>query len=154
MGCGYYKFLGDFSVFKPNGEASPHEVLSLKDYDFNVAEKFFKDAETVRRNEILQQIANGEKREELRKSKLTTSQIKEIVDQKRKAVAEEVVSERYGLPAGARVSVDLDSDIETKVLTETPEKVGEGLAKIFSHISEEDEELFNYYLLYWHNTRT
>ena len=80
--------------------------------------------------------------------------MQDIIEQKRKEVADEVVSERYGLPAGARVSVDLDSDIETKVLTETPEKVGEGLAKIFSHISEEDEELFNYYLLYWHNTRT
>ena len=33
-----------------------------------------------------------------------------------------------------------------------PEKKGEGLAKIFSHISEEDEELFNTYLLHWHNT--
>ena len=29
---------------------------------------------------------------------------------------------------------------------------GEGLGKIFSHIKDEDEELFNTYLLHWHNT--
>ena len=108
-------------MFKPNGEASPHEVLSLKDYDFNAAEKFFKDAETVRRNEILQQFANGEERARYKESNLTTSQLQDIIEQKRKEVADKVVSERYGLPVGARVSVDLDSDIETKVLTEMPE---------------------------------
>jgi hypothetical protein len=74
-------------MFTPDGKASPHEVLSLKDYDFNAAEKFFENAEEVRRNEILQQFANGEVREEYRKSDLTTSQLQEIIDQKRRNVA-------------------------------------------------------------------
>ena len=65
---GYYKCLGDFGMFTPNGEASPIERLSLKDYKFNEAVKFFSDAETLRRNEILQQFENGEEREKYRNS--------------------------------------------------------------------------------------
>lgn len=93
---GYYKFLGDFGMFKPNGEASPHKVLSLKDYDFAKAEKFFENDEQVKRNEILQQFANGEVREEYRKSDLTTSQLQEIIDAKRKEIAGDIVSKRHG----------------------------------------------------------
>lgn len=106
---GYYKFLGDFGMFKPNGESSPHKVLSLKDYDFAKAEKFFENAEQVKRNEILQQFENGEVREEYRKSDLTTSQLQDIIDAKRKEIAGDIVSKRYAtLPEGARASVDLD----------------------------------------------
>ena len=50
---GYYKFLGDFGMFKPNGEASPIVPISLENYAFDKAVEFFKDAETVHRNEIL-----------------------------------------------------------------------------------------------------
>lgn len=107
---GYYKFLGDFGMFKPNGEASPHKVLSLKDYDFAKAEKFFENAEQVKRNEILQQFANGEVREEYRKSDLTTSQLQEIIDAKRKEIAGGIISKRYAtLPEGARAALNINS---------------------------------------------
>ena len=92
---GYYKCLGDFGMFTPNGEASPIERLSLKDYNFAEAEAFFSDAETLRRNEILQQIANGEERERYRNSDMTTAEIAEEVQSKRNKVVEEVVSGEY-----------------------------------------------------------
>lgn len=92
---GYYKCLGDFGMFTPNGEASPIERLSLKDYNFDEAEAFFSDAETIRRNEILQQIANGEERERYRNSGMTTAEIAEEVQSKRNKVVEEVVSGEY-----------------------------------------------------------
>ena len=92
---GYYKCLGDFGMFTPDGEASPIERLSLKDYNFDEAEAFFSDAETIRRNEILQQIANGEERERYRNSGMTTAEIAEEVQSKRNKVVEEVVSGEY-----------------------------------------------------------
>ena len=92
---GYYKCLGDFGMFKPNGEASPIETLSLKDYNFNEAVDFFSDAKTLRRNEILQQIANGEERERYRNSDMTTAEIAQEVQNKRNAVVESVVTGKY-----------------------------------------------------------
>lgn len=92
---GYYKCLGDFGMFTPDGEASPIERLSLKDYDFAEAVKFFSNAETVRRDEILQQIANGEEREKYRKSKMTTAEIAEEIQSKRNKVVDEVISGKY-----------------------------------------------------------
>ena len=61
----YQKMYAEFSALNKGanayeGKPSPHEVLSLKDYGFDDAVKFFENAETVRRNEILQQFANGE----------------------------------------------------------------------------------------------
>jgi hypothetical protein len=89
---GYYKFLGDFSMFKPDGTASPHDTLSLNNYDFDKAESFFADAEGLRRNEILQQFANGEERQKYRDSDLTAEQLADVVNQKRKEVAESIVA--------------------------------------------------------------
>jgi hypothetical protein len=89
---GYYKFLGDFGMFTPDGKAAPQQTLSLKDYDFNKAVRFFKDSETLRRNEILQQFSNGEERERYRNSDLNAEQLADIVAQKRKEVANSVVS--------------------------------------------------------------
>lgn len=91
---GYYKFLGDFGMFTPDGKASSQEVLSLKNYDFEAAKKFFADAEGLRRNEILQQFANGEERQKYRDSDLTAEQLQEIVKQRRSEIAESV-SSRY-----------------------------------------------------------
>jgi hypothetical protein len=89
---GYYKFLGDFGMFAPDGTASPHEVLSLKNYDFDKAVKVFSDAETLRRNEILQQFANGAEREYYRNSGLTAEELTEIVKQKRGEVVDSIVA--------------------------------------------------------------
>ena len=93
---GYYKCLVDFGVFTPDGEASPIERLSLKDYKFNEAVKFFSDAETLRRNEILQQFENGFEREKYRKrSDMTTAELVEEVQKRRNQVVDEVVSGEY-----------------------------------------------------------
>lgn len=89
---GYYKCLGDFGIFTPDGKASPHKTLSLKDYDFDKAVNFFKDAEALKRNEILQQFANGEEREKYRNSNLSAEELTEIVKQKRGEVAESIVA--------------------------------------------------------------
>lgn len=92
---GYYKCLIDFGMFTPSGKASPIKPLSLADYKFSEAVDFFTDAETVRRNEILQQIANGEERERYRQSNMTTAQIAEEVQKKRAEVVESVLSGEY-----------------------------------------------------------
>ena len=92
---GYYKCLGDFGMFTPDGEASAIERLSLKDYNFAEAVEFFSNAESLRRNEILQQIANGEERERYRNSDMTTAEIAEEVQAKRNQVVDEVVSGEY-----------------------------------------------------------
>ena len=90
---GYYKFLGDFGMFTPDGKASPQKTLSLEDYDFDKAVDFFADAETLRRNEILQQFANGELREQYRNSDLTTEELEQLAKQKRDEVVREVVGD-------------------------------------------------------------
>ena len=89
---GYYKFLVDFGMFKPDGSASPHETLSLKNYDFDKAVEFFGDSEKLRRNEILQQFANGEERRKYRDSNLSAEELAEIVNQKRKEVVDSIVA--------------------------------------------------------------
>ena len=106
---GYYKCLGDFGMFTPDGEASPIERLSLKDYDFAEAVKFFSNAETVRRDEILQQIANGEERERYRKSDMTTAEIAEEIQSKRNKVVDEVISGKYKYSLSEMNSSDRDS---------------------------------------------
>jgi len=88
---GYYKFLGDFGMFTPDGKASPHEVLSLENYDFDKAVDFFANAEELRRNEILQQFSNGEERQKYRDSNLSAEELLEVVKQKRKEVVDEIV---------------------------------------------------------------
>lgn len=90
---GYYKFLGDFGMFTPDGKASAQKTLSLENYDFDKAVKFFSDSETLRRNEILQQFANGEERQRYRDSDLTAGELQDIVKQKRREVAESVVGD-------------------------------------------------------------
>ncbi len=102
---GYYKCLVDFSVFKPDGTASPHEVLSLKNYDFDKAVKLFEDSETLRRNEILQQFANDGEREAMRRSNMTTEELAEEVNKRRKAVVDKVAP-KYSLPLDLQDQID------------------------------------------------
>lgn len=87
---GYYKFLGDFGMFTPDGMAAPQQPLSLNNYDFAKAAKFFADAESLRRTEILQQFSNGPEREKYRQSDLTAGELADIVKQKRSEIAESV----------------------------------------------------------------
>ena len=88
---GYEKFLGDYNMFTPDGKAAPAEVLSLKGYDFDAAVDFFSDAEKLRRNEILQQFANGKDRAFFRESGLAADQLMQIVEQRRADVVDEVL---------------------------------------------------------------
>lgn len=92
---GYYKFLGDFGMFKADGTATPIETLSLENYDFDGAVEFFKDSEKLRTNELLQQFENGQVREQYRKmienGDLTIEQLSDILKEKREAVATSVV---------------------------------------------------------------
>ena len=108
---GYYKFLGDFSMFTFDGKSSPHEVLSLAKYDFDKAVSFFKDAENVRREEILQQFANGTERDRLRKSKMTTEELSKLLRKRR----DEVVSEVVGRSKDVRASIDINNDIRYSI---------------------------------------
>ena len=89
---GYYKFLGDFGMFTPDGKASPHNILSLENYDFEKAENFFADSEELRRNEILQQFSNGEERRKYRDSNLSAEELGQIIKQKRGEVVDSVVA--------------------------------------------------------------
>lgn len=94
---GYYKFLGDFGMFKADGTATPIETLSLENYDFDGAVEFFKDSEKLRTNELLQQFENGQVREQYRKmienGDLTIEQLSDILKKKREAVAMSVVDD-------------------------------------------------------------
>jgi uncharacterized protein YukE len=94
---GYYKFLGDFAMFTPDGKASPYKTLSLNDYDFDKAVRFFKDSETLRRNEILQQFANDGERQKYAESDLSAGELLDVIKQKRASVVGDVLS-RYGAP--------------------------------------------------------
>lgn len=94
---GYYKFLGDFGMFTPDGRVSTPKVLSLENYDFDKAVKFFEDAESLRRNEILQQFSNGEERQKYRESNLSAEQLDKIVKQKRDEVVDEVINRKNSL---------------------------------------------------------
>lgn len=124
---GYHKFLGDFAMFKPNGESSSHEVLSLKDYDFGEAVKFFKNAKTLRKNELLQQFANGEERAKYRDSDLSNEELKEEISKKRKAVVDEIIGtakfrladDSYTSRAYGRQYTGSDLKLEAPVADET-----------------------------------
>lgn len=83
---GYYKFLGDFEMFDPDGNAAPQKTLSLESYDFGKAETFFKDAEKLRREEILQQFANGTEREKYRNSDLDAGQLQDVIKERRNEI--------------------------------------------------------------------
>ena len=96
---GYYKFLGDFSMFTPNGKASPHDVLSLKDYKFDDAVEFFEKQSDIKRNEILQQFANDGERERYRNSDMSTNELKEVLAQKRAEVVDEALGIKKTEPA-------------------------------------------------------
>lgn len=122
---GYYKFLGDFEMFTPDGKAAPQEILSLDNYDFDKAVDFFKDAETLKRNEILQQFANGEEREAMRESNLTAEQLQKIVKQKRSEIADEIVTK------GKRKS---DSKMSVTEATDSASPEETSAAELVSHI--------------------
>ena len=130
---GYYKFLGDFGMFKPDGTASPHDTLSLNNYDFDKAEQFFSDAESLRRNEILQQFANGEERQKYRDSNLDAEQLDEIIHQKRKEVVDEIVAPVKPKPdVQYSISPDTDADYMSAVErgdTETAQRMVDEAAK-------------------------
>lgn len=96
---GYYKFLGDFGMFTPEGEASPIKPLSLAEYDFDKAVGFFDDAKALREKELLQQFENGKVREEyrqlLKEGKMTLEQLQEVLDAKKNEAVQEVVAGAY-----------------------------------------------------------
>ena len=94
---GYYKFLGDFGMFTPDGSAAPQQTLSLEGYDFDKAVNFFSDAESLRREEILQQFANGKERQEYRSSTLTAEELEQIAKRKRQEVAQKATKTKYSL---------------------------------------------------------
>ena len=94
---GYYKFLGDFGMFTPDGQTAPQKPLSLENYDFDKAVEFFGNSEELHRNEILQQFANGKEREIYRNSDLTAEQLTEIIKQRRTEIADNVVSGQASL---------------------------------------------------------
>jgi hypothetical protein len=98
---GYYKFIGDFGMFKPDGTTSPIETLSLENYDFDKAVEFFADSKKLRTNELLQQFENGTVRDKYRKmiesGELTTEQLESILKEKRTEISQNIVDgkQRY-----------------------------------------------------------
>lgn len=127
---GYYKFLGDFGMFTPDGQASPQKVLSLKDYDFDKAVEFFSDSEKLHREEILQQFANGEEREYYRNSNLTAGELTDIVRRKRGEVVDSIVAPtKFSLsekPISAPRQIDQNAALRYKPSDVAP--VREGIA--------------------------
>jgi hypothetical protein len=137
---GYYKFLGDFGMFKPNGEASPIKTLSLSEYNFENAENFFANAEELRRNEILQQFSNGEERQKYRDSDMTAEQLADVVRQKRQEVVDEIAP-RYSLgdeviPKGDYNVYGKDIALETAPVQEV---VQEEATDEYAPITDESE---------------
>ena len=103
---GYYKFLGDFGMFTPDGQASPQQILSLDGYDFDKAVEFFADAESLRRTEILQQFATGKTRSEYAEGDMTTEELDALVKQKRTEVAKEAT--KYSVTKAEKAKMDED----------------------------------------------
>lgn len=115
---GYYKFLGDFGMFKPDGTAAPIDTLSLENYDFEGAEKFFANKKKLKANELLQQFENGKVRDDYRqkleKGELTIEQLSDILKKKREAVAMSVVDGTYA-DDETRLSISQDEDDKGKL---------------------------------------
>lgn len=92
---GYYKFLGDFGMFKMDGSASPIELLSLENYDFDKAVAYFENKSELYQKELLRQLENGSVRERYQKmiedGTLTTEQLNDIIKEKRKEIANDIV---------------------------------------------------------------
>lgn len=124
---GYYKFLGDFGMFKPDGTASPHDTLSLAGYDFDKAVELFNDSENLRRNEILQQFANGEERQKYRESKLTAEELADIIKQKRTDVVNEII-------AKSNPSYANDSDIKLSVRVSENDTGSDSNADVYNRL--------------------
>lgn len=95
---GYAKLLGDFSMFDAEGNAVPIERLSLAEYDFSAAEAFFADAASLRRTELLQQVANDGERDRYitgDRKDWTASQIQAELQATKTEIVEGVIRERY-----------------------------------------------------------
>ena len=116
---GYYKFLGDFGMFTPDGKAAPQKPLSLEGYDFEKAKEFFSDAESLRRTEILQQFANGTIRDGYRESDMSTEDLENLAARKRTEVANEALGIEEDIapvaediaPVSAKFSVSKADDV-------------------------------------------
>ena len=140
---GYYKCLGDFSMFTPDGKASPQKILSLENYDFDKAVSFFENAEKLRREEILQQFANGKIREELRNSDIST----EDLEKKAMALRDAVVNKALGVEKTKNNNVRFSHSAFTEELDKWDKKdrsltffVGE-TSKILSKIKLNGSEI-------------
>jgi len=149
---GYYKFLGDFGMFTPDGKASPHDVLSLENYDFNKAVDFFANAEQLRRNEILQQFANGEERQKYRDSNLSAEELQEVIKKKRNEVVDEIVPNGsdidYSLsgkndiaPTGKYNVYGKDIALETVSETENVAPVAQEKTDLVQEVVQDTDEL-------------
>lgn len=135
---GYYKFLGDFGMFTPDGQVSTPKILSLENYDFDKAVKFFEDAESLRRNEILQQFSNGEERRKYRESNLSAEELDKIVKQKRGEVVDEVVNRKNSLSFEDEAPTRIRGGIygEDVLLEDAPKQtVVEDVAPINSNVT-------------------
>ena len=116
---GYYKFLGDFGMFTPDGKAAPQKPLSLEGYDFEKAKEFFSDAESLRRTEILQQFANGTIRDGYRESEMSTEDLENLAARKRTEVAYEALGIEEDIapvaediaPVGGKFSMSKADDV-------------------------------------------
>lgn len=109
---GYYKFLGDFGMFAPDGSAAPAQTLSLNDYNFDEAVEFFKDSEGLHAKELLQQFANGNERKMYRemydKGEITIEGLEKIIKQKRGEIVDDVVSGKKSYAASlSRIGEDV-----------------------------------------------
>ena len=107
---GYYKFLGDFGMFTPDGKASPQKPLSLEHYDFDKAVSFFENAENLRREEILQRFENGKVRDDLRASNKTTAELLDLLNKNKSDIVADVLYGRYGKNADKVFSLPITDE--------------------------------------------
>lgn len=91
---GYYKFLGDYQVFKPDGTESMPIPLTLDGYDFDELASRFSDKESIARTELLQQVTDKENF-----ANKSNEEISSEIKKRRAESAEEALNgKRYALP--------------------------------------------------------
>ncbi len=114
-----------------HGTAHGQNALSLANYDFDGMVKYYENGEALRRNQILQQFANGETREQYRRSDMTTEQLEAEAEKLRKEAVEDALK-------GKRLSKDVDTDSDSKITQSDIEQLCSIGRKSISDFTHED----------------
>ncbi len=114
-----------------HGTAHGQNALSLANYDFDGMVKYYENGEALRRNQILQQFANGETREQYRRSDMTTEQLEAEAEKLRKEAVEDALK-------GKRLSKDVDTGVDFRITKEDAAVFHEIGRKNINDLASED----------------